>query len=101
MGNNIKFQDLNLSLEEERDVIEFIAQKKGISTKKLLSTIKPNPKPKNNQNLTSEKPLKKTKPKKKQNLTSEKPLKNPKPKNNQNLTPEKPLKTQNLKITKI
>ena len=54
MWNNIKLQVLDLSLEEERDVIEFIAQKRGISTKKLLSTIKPNPKPKNNQNLTPE-----------------------------------------------
>ena len=42
MGNNIKLQDLDLSLEEERDIIEFIAQKRGISTKTLLSTIKPN-----------------------------------------------------------
>ena len=33
MGNNIKFQDLNLSLEEERDVIEFIAQKKVLVLK--------------------------------------------------------------------
>ena len=57
-----------------------------------MSTIKPDPKPKNNQNLTPEKPLKNLKPKNNQNLTPEKPLKNPKPKNNQNLTPEKPLK---------
>ena len=53
MWNNIKLQDLDLSLEEERDITEFIAQR-GISIKKLLSTIKPNPKPKNNQNLTPE-----------------------------------------------
>ena len=48
MGNNIKLQDLNLSLKEERDIIEFIARKrniknyKGKSTNKLLQTIKEN-----------------------------------------------------------
>ena len=51
-----------------------------------MSTIKPIPKPKNNQNVTPEKPLKNAKPKNNQNLTPEKPLKNAKPKNNQNLT---------------
>ena len=30
MGNNIKLQDLDLSLEEERDIIEFIARKRNI-----------------------------------------------------------------------
>ena len=43
MGNNIELQDLDLSLEEERDIIEFIAQKRGATTKKLLSTIKQKP----------------------------------------------------------
>ena len=53
MGNNIKVQDLDLSLEEERDIIEFIARKRNIknykrkSTNKLLQTIKEN---KGNQN---------------------------------------------------
>ena len=48
MGNNIKLQDLDLSLEEERDIIEFIARKRNIknykrkSTNKLLQTIKEN-----------------------------------------------------------
>ena len=48
MGNNIKLQDLNLSLKEERDIIEFIARKRNIknnkrkSTNKLLQTIKEN-----------------------------------------------------------
>ena len=48
MGNNIKLQDLDLSLEEERDIIEFIAIKRNIknykrkSTNKLLQTIKEN-----------------------------------------------------------
>ena len=46
MGNNIKLQDLNLSLKEERDIIEFIASKRNIknyrrkSTNELLQTIK-------------------------------------------------------------
>ena len=70
MGNNIKPQDLDLSLEEERDIIEFIAQRRGVTTKQLLPTIKPNPERKNNQNLTPEKPLKNPKPKNNQNLTS-------------------------------
>ena len=89
MGNNIKLQDLDLSLEEERDIIEFIAQKRGVTTKKLLSTIKPNPERKNNQILIPKKPLKNPECKKPQILTPEKMLKNPQ---NQNLTPEKPLK---------
>ena len=48
MGNYIKLQDLDLSLEEERDIIEFIARKRNIknykpnSTNKLLQTIKEN-----------------------------------------------------------
>ena len=46
-------KDLNLSAEELRDIIKFIAQKRGISTKQLLSTIKPNPKRKNNEILTT------------------------------------------------
>ena len=48
MGNNIKLQDLHLSLEEERDIIEFIARKRNIRNYKrklineLLQTIKEN-----------------------------------------------------------
>ena len=60
MGNNIKLQDLDLSLEVERDIIEFIAKKRGVTTKKLLSTINPNLERKNNQILTPKKPLKNT-----------------------------------------
>ena len=44
---------LNLTIEESRDIINFIAQKSGISTEKLLSTIKPNLKHKNNEILTT------------------------------------------------
>ena len=48
MGNNIKLQDLDLSLEEERYIIKFIARKRNIknyklkSTNELLQTIKEN-----------------------------------------------------------
>ena len=35
---------LNLTTEESRDIIKFIAQKRGISTKQLLSTMNPNSK---------------------------------------------------------
>ena len=49
----INLKSLNLIMEESRDIIKFIAQKRGISTKKLLSTIKPNPKHKNNEILTT------------------------------------------------
>ena len=48
MGNNIKLQDLDLSLGQERDIIELIARKRNIknykckSTNELLQTIKEN-----------------------------------------------------------
>ena len=54
----INLKDLNLSTEESRDILKFIAQKRRISTKQLLSTIKPNPKRENNEILTT-KPLQK------------------------------------------
>ena len=50
---SIELKSLNLIIEESRDIINFIAQKSGISTEKLLSTIKPNPKRKNNEILTT------------------------------------------------
>ena len=84
----IDFEGLNLTMQESRDIIKLIAQKRGISTKELLSTIKPNPKCKNNQILTPEKPLKNPERKNNQILTPEKPLKNPKCKNNQISTPK-------------
>ena len=82
MGNNIKLQDLDLSLEKERGIIEFIARKRGVTTKKILSTIKPNLERKNNQILTPKKPLKTPERKNNKILTPEKPLKNPECKNN-------------------
>ena len=38
----INLKSLNLTMEESKDIIKLITQKRGISTKKLLSTIKPN-----------------------------------------------------------
>ena len=38
----IDLKSLNLTIEESRDIINFIAKKRGISTEKLLLTIKPN-----------------------------------------------------------
>ena len=55
----INLKILNLTMEESKDIIKFIAQKRGISTKKLLSTIKPNPKRKNNKILKHIKKLQK------------------------------------------
>ena len=56
----INLEDLNLSTEESRERIKFIAQIRGISTNELLSTIKPKPKRKITENLTPKKPLKLT-----------------------------------------
>ena len=58
---SIDLKRLNLTIEESRDIIKFIAQKRGISTKKLWSTIKPNLKHKNNEILTTETHQKATK----------------------------------------
>ena len=50
---SIDLKRLNLTIEESKDIINFIAQKRGISAKKLLSTIKPNLKRKNNEIVTA------------------------------------------------
>ena len=44
----INLRSLNLTTEEYEGIIKFLAQKRGITTKKLLSTIKLNLKRKNN-----------------------------------------------------
>ena len=49
----INLKSLNLTAEESEDLIKLLAQKRGITTKKLLSTIKLNLKRKNNKDLTS------------------------------------------------
>ena len=37
---SIDFKCLNLTIEESRDIINFIAQKRGISTKKIFVNYK-------------------------------------------------------------
>ena len=49
----IDLKSLNLTTEESGDIIKSLAQKRGITTKKLLSTIKLNLKRKNNKDLTT------------------------------------------------
>ena len=58
---SIDLKNLNLTIEESRDIINFIAKKRGISTEKLLSTIKPNLKCKNYKILTTKTQQKLTK----------------------------------------
>ena len=48
----INLKSLNLTAEESKDLIKFLAQKRGITAKKLLSTIKPNLKRNNNKIAT-------------------------------------------------
>ena len=49
----INLKSLNLTTEEAGAIIKFLAQRRGITTKKLLSTINLNLKRKNNKDLTS------------------------------------------------
>ena len=49
----INLKSLNLTAEESKGLIKFLAEKRGITTKKLLSTIKLNQKRKNNKDLVS------------------------------------------------
>ena len=49
----IDLKSLNLKTEKSGDLIKFLAQRRAITTKKLLSTIKLNLKRKNNKDLTS------------------------------------------------
>ena len=110
----IDLKSLNLTIEESRDIINYIAQKRGISTKKLLSTIKQNVKRKNNKILTAKTQQKLTKTQQKLSKTQKNLIKtqinqiktqknliktqknliktHQKRKNTQNLTYEKPSK---------
>ena len=58
---SINLKGMNLTIEESRDIINYIAQKRGVSPKKLFSTIKPNLKCKNNKILTAKTQQKLTK----------------------------------------
>ena len=120
---NSKINDLNLSLEESRDIIEFLARRRNVSNyehmtnEELLSTLKKTPysppqkppklgKRKNNQILTTQPPRKMVKLDVNQNLTLHKPIKIAKRRKTQNLIPQKSLKlgkrknTPNLTIQK-
>ena len=58
----IDFKSLNLTIKEQRDLIKFLVQRRGVSIKKLLSTIKPSLRRKNNKDLAtkSQRELRKT-----------------------------------------
>ena len=71
-------KSLNLTIEESRDIINYIAHKRGISTNKLLSTIKPNLKRKNNKILTTKTQQKLTKTQQKLKKNTKKSNKNTK-----------------------
>ena len=49
----INLKSLNLTAEESKGLIKFLAEKRGITTKKLLSTIKLNLKRKNKKDLAN------------------------------------------------
>ena len=97
---HITFKHLNLSPEESRDTIEFIAKKRNVNNYKeksdveLLSAIK-----EKIRNLTPKNPPKNLKRKISKNLTPKNPLKNSKRKESENLTLKKSLK--NIKSKKV
>ena len=68
----INLKSLDLTMEESKDIINYITQKRGISTKKLLSTIKPNLKHKINKILTAKTQQKLTKTQQKLTKTQQK-----------------------------
>ena len=81
---SINLKSLNLTIEESRYIINYIAQKRGISTKKLLSTIKPNLKRKNNKILTAKTQQKRTKTQQKLTKTQKNLIKTHTQKSNKN-----------------
>ena len=74
----INLKSLNSTMEESKDIINFIAQKRGISTKKLFPTIKPNLKRKNNKILTTKTQQKLTKTQQKLTKTQQELIKSQK-----------------------
>ena len=111
MSESINSKGLDLSLEESRDIIKFLARRINISNyermtnEELLSTLKKTTqkqlklgKRKNNQILPTQPPRKVAKFKLNQNLTLHRPIKVTKRRKTQNLTYEKPLKLTNAKI---
>ena len=119
MAESINLKDLDLSLEESRDIIKFLARRRNVGNYKrmtneeLLSTLKKTPqkqlklrKRKNNQILTTKPPRKVAKLKINQNLILHRPIKIAKRRKTQSLTPQKSTKlgkrknTQNLTYEK-
>ena len=88
----INLKSLNLTMEESRNIINFIAQKRGISTKKLFSTIKTQQELIKSQQELIKSHQKLTKTHKKNTKTQKKSLQLKRCKNTQNLTDEKPSK---------
>ena len=106
MMESINSKDLDLSSEESRDIIEFLARKRNVSNcerminEELLSTLKKKKtylpqkplklgKRKNTQILTTQPPRKVAKLEINQNLTLHRPIKIAKRRKTQNLTPQK------------
>ena len=109
---NLNLKDLDLSLEESRDIIEFLARRRNVSNyermtnEELLSTLEKTPqkqlklrKRKNNHILTTQPPQKVAKLKINQNLTFHRPIKITKRRKTQNFTPQKSLKLGKRKNT--
>ena len=109
---SINLKDLDLSLEESRDMIEFLAKKgnasnyKRMTNEELLSTLKKTSqrplklgKRKNNKILTTKPSRKVAKIEINQNLTLRRPLKIAKQRITKNLTPQKSLKLEKRKNT--
>ena len=72
---SINLKGMNSTIEESRDIINYIAQKRGVSPKKLFSTIKPNLKCKNNKILTAKTQQKLTKTQQKLSKTQKNVIK--------------------------
>ena len=92
---------MTLTIEESRDIINFIAQKRGISAKKLLSTIKPNLKRKNNEILTTKTQQNTAKTQQNMTKTQQELRKSQKTRRTKNITTRtKKITTRTNKITK-
>ena len=91
MAESINLKDLDLSLEESRDIIEFLARRRNVSNYERMT----------NEELLSQKQLKLGKRKNNQILATQPPQKVAKPEINQNLTLHRPKKLQNAEKPKI
>ena len=117
MAKSMNLKDLDLSSEESRDIIEFLARRRNVcnyermANEELLSTLKKTSylpsqqlklgKRKNNQILTTRPPQKMAKLEINQNLTTHRPIKIVKSRKTQNITPQKQEKSKNNQQQKI